>query len=371
MNQKLQLYQCPYCNKEFDNRWSMINHRTRCNQNPNKYSWNTRSNSQTEENIICPNCGTKFSSDISMKQHLKACIKISPEIIESIRTDYHINGFGFNSIIKKFSNVGTGLIRIYIGTFRNVSHASILSRKTHPEKFKHSDETKNKIRKARINFLKKKSGKTAWERKANGELSYLEEWFLNNVINEYELYKKYDIINEYFISPYFIDFAFTNINVAVELDGKCHFDKGSKRLEHDIKKDEYLNSLGWTVFRIKYDEINEDIIKEFMNFISNIKALDKVMENRIYKNRELIENREDKKKQLKAQRKHERELFFKQRIIDKISLINNSNIDFSKLGWVVKTSNLLNCSHTEVIRFMKTYMPDFYKNCYKRRTNSN
>ena len=73
MNQDVQIYKCPYCNKEFNNRWSMINHRTRCNQNPNKHSWNTRPNyhrtdCQPEKNIICPNCGTKFSSDINKSE---------------------------------------------------------------------------------------------------------------------------------------------------------------------------------------------------------------------------------------------------------------------------------------------------------------
>lgn len=50
------------------------------------------------------------------------------------------------------------------------------------EKAKISNE---KIRKSRFKYLKKKTGKTAWERKNNGEMSFLEEWFFNECIRDW------------------------------------------------------------------------------------------------------------------------------------------------------------------------------------------
>lgn len=55
------------------------------------------------------------------------------------------------------------------------------------------------------------------------------------------------------------------------------------------------------------------------------------------------------------------------RIKEKIDRIESYNIDFSKLGWVEKVAKLENTSHTQIRRFMKRYMSDFYKKCYIRK----
>lgn len=51
----------------------------------------------------------------------------------------------------------------------------------------------------------------------------------------------------------------------------------------------------------------------------------------------------------------------------RINRIKNSNIDFSKFGWVKEVAVLENISHTQVKRFMELYMKDFYDTCYKRK----
>lgn len=52
----------------------------------------------------------------------------------------------------------------------------------------------------------------------------------------------------------------------------------------------------------------------------------------------------------------------------RINRIKNSNIDFSKFGWVQKVAILENISHTQVKRFMEVYMKDFYNICYNRKS---
>lgn len=145
----------------------------------------------------------------------------------------------------------------------------------------HTDISKSKMRKKRLEYLSKKSGKTAWERRASGKLSYLEQWFFNKCI-DYELHKKYDIVNEYSIFKYSIDFAFINEKIAVELDGKCHFVNGEERIQTDVEKDECLIQNGWRVFRIRYDEFVDSKIDELISFIggSSVKNFD----DKIYRN---------------------------------------------------------------------------------------
>ena len=124
-------------------------------------------------------------------------------------------------------------------------------------------------------------------------MSYLEQWFYDNVIIKYNLTEKYDIVNELCVYPYFIDFAFQNINVAVELDGKCHFIHGETRNGHDRKKDNFLIEKGWKVFRIGYTENNEETINEFLSYISKIEAGEKILEARVFKYKEI---KKEKKK---------------------------------------------------------------------------
>ena len=113
-----------------------------------------------------------------------------------------------------------------------------------------------------------------------------------NVIIKYNLTEKYDIVNELYVYPYFIDFAFQNINVAVELDGKCHFSNGETRNGHDRKKDDFLIEKGWKVFRIGYTENNEETINEFLSYISNIEACEKVLEARVLNIKKLKKKKE-------------------------------------------------------------------------------
>lgn len=62
---------------------------------------------------------------------------------------------------------------------------------------------------------------------------------------------------------------------------------------------------------------------------------------------------------------------FKQTQVDLIPLVINSNINFSKFGWVKKVSQLIGRKHQKVVPWMKRVMPEFYeKHCYKR-TSSN
>jgi len=227
------------------------------------------------------------------------------------------------------------------------------------KKIKFTDETKELLRQKRYDFLKKKTGKTAWERRSNGDMSYLEKWFHDKCI-ENNLYSKYDIVNEYSVYPYFIDFAFINEKVAIELDGKIHF-INNKRTDHDFKKDDFLIENGWRVFRIRFDEITNNKFNEAINFIGS--NLLKNYDSRLYSYKEVIEEN----KKIKEIEKLKKEELKKELINEKINKVINSNIDFTKLGWVKKVSVILNISHHKTNNWMVKNMKDFYyKNCFIR-----
>jgi very-short-patch-repair endonuclease len=190
------------------------------------------------------------------------------------------------------------------------------------------------------------------------DLPILQENYI--IICDENIYEKYDVINEYTIFPYSIDFAFINEKVAVELDGKCHFINGTERIEKDIKKDDFLISLGWKIFRIRYDQIADDSkIDELFSFIGN---------PLIKKNFDSLLYRTQINKKTKSEKRKENKLTYEKTQKEFIDKIINSDIDFSKLGWVNKVSDILQILPQKVNKWMKRFMWDFYySKCFKRK----
>jgi very-short-patch-repair endonuclease len=57
------------------------------------------------------------------------------------------------------------------------------------------------------------------------------------------------------IGPYFVDFACTETKLVVELDGESH----EGRVEYDARRTNYLESLGFHVFRVTNDDVLDDV----------------------------------------------------------------------------------------------------------------
>ena len=155
------------------------------------------------------------------------------------------------------------LLKPYV---RNFSESGKIAHQRKPECYKLSEETKDKIRQARLKYMEEHPDKTAWRLKNE---SYPEKLF-TEFLQKYEYDKKYLIVKEYSIFPYFIDFAFVNEKIAIEIDGSQHLlpDRKAK----DNKKDELLTSNGWKVIRF-----TENIVKTDWNTIKN--TLDEVFTN--------------------------------------------------------------------------------------------
>ena len=51
---------------------------------------------------------------------------------------------------------------------------------------------------------------------------------------------------------------------------------------------------------------------------------------------------------------------------DRWQIIENSNIDFSKFGWVGELAELFGIAPNRAGQYVKTHYPDFYKNCFTR-----
>ena len=216
--------------------------------------------------------------------------------------------------------------------------------------------------------------------KHNNLPSYPEQFFTKVIENEFED-KNYE--SEYVIGKFRIDFAWLHKKLAIEIDGQQH-EKEEHKLR-DIKKDQYLKEKGWQILRIKWiDLYNEpqkyiDIAKKFIHedylnycyehfyeiYDSFQCHIDLISLKQLFSK---IKNKGISKRiiQQRLENKIKKDQFFNQRI----QLILNSNVNFSKYGWIQQISEILNINPQKVVPWMKRNMYNFWnENCFKRNTN--
>ena len=177
--------------------------------------------------------------------------------------DYINNYLSYREICLKYNIKSKDFIKRLLGNnSRSISEANKIAHIKYPERFFHTEETKAKIRNARLNYMKHHPNNTAW-RLSN--YSYPEKLF-SIFLEKYKYTKSYKIIREYSLFPYFIDFAFVDQKLAIEIDGSQHL-LPDRKLK-DLKKDSFLLSKGWKVIRItenlvktNWDIINSELQK--------------------------------------------------------------------------------------------------------------
>lgn len=222
----------------------------------------------------CKICDRKLDNVGNLKQHIKKCEKLSVIKDELIRL-YVNESYSIKDLRKKFQVQSTDIKNILGDKVRSLSDANKLAHKKYPENFKHTEESKKIMREKRLEFMKNNPEKTAW-RLSN--VSYPEKLCIE-YIEKNGLDKNHSIVREYSVFPYFIDFAFVNEMVAVEIDGSQHL--LPERKESDNKKDELLNELGWVVIRVSEKEIKTNINDVFDQILTILKTKPKINNHRI------------------------------------------------------------------------------------------
>lgn len=112
---------------------------------------------------------------------------------------------------------------------------------------KHSEVTKNKISESRTRYLIENPDKVPYvlNHYSKGE-SYPEKYF-----REFLEQSGVQFESEYRISIYRLDFAIIGNKIAIEIDGEQHY-TDDRIIKSNIKRDEFLDSLGWTTIRIRW-----------------------------------------------------------------------------------------------------------------------
>ena len=182
----------------------------------------------------------------------------------------YLNGLSIREIAKKYNIKSKYWIQYKLldGVTRDLSEANKIAHKKHPWKFKQTETSKEKIRIARLKFLKEHPEQTAW-RTSKHNISYPEKCFIK-YLKDRGIDKKYEIEREKSFFPYFADFAFNELKLVVEIDGSQHVLE-KERIERDIDKDKLIQNLGWKIIRY-----SEDVVKYDWETIDRTLLLDNI-----------------------------------------------------------------------------------------------
>jgi very-short-patch-repair endonuclease len=204
----------------------------------------------------CEICEKSLSNKGGLVTHQKTCEKIF-HLKDEIRKLYVDDLWSIRDICKKY-NVGKVIITDILGNcIRDYSESGKIGRKRYP--YTHTEESKKKLREKRLEYMRNNPEKTSWRQK---NMSYPEKIFLDEVL-KLGWGKKYTIIREFSVFPFFIDFAFVNEMVAVEIDGSQHLLE--ERKIRDNQKDELLIKKGWTIVRIAESDVKKNKTDLFEN----------------------------------------------------------------------------------------------------------
>jgi very-short-patch-repair endonuclease/predicted DNA-binding protein YlxM (UPF0122 family) len=174
---------------------------------------------------------------------------------KELRDKYGCSAAKIDSLNKK------GLIKT-----RTRSEALKLSHKNNPQS--HSEETKEKISKIRKQYILENPDKAPYllNHYRKGP-SYPEKYFSEVFEKENIKLEKY-----YNFYTYQLDFADVVKQVDIEIDGSQHrYDK--RIVEHDIKRNNFLASKGWKVFRVYWPEFQKKNREEREKVVEEIKNL--------------------------------------------------------------------------------------------------
>lgn len=249
------------CGKEFKSKNSLRTHYRFCKVHKRKPKGKV-SAYKIADNLYRCECGKEFNNSQSLNAHFSHCRVHKGKTGKENEPINHRGGGGFILYTKEQRAEMTK--RSSETLKNNIKLGKVIPVWTGKKLPK---EMKEKIRKGRVKFLKENPGQHGAWNKANK--TYLEKWF-ENFILENNLNTKYNIEFNYSLYPYFLDFAFIDLKLDVEVDGSFHYVYDAN-IEHDKIRNEILEKQGWKVFRISIDEVNktpDKVKEEFLAYLN-------------------------------------------------------------------------------------------------------
>ena len=139
----------------------------------------------------------------------------------------------------------------------------ILSEKTlkkmseNSKKQRHSQETKDKISKARLKYLTENPDKVPYKLNHYSKGQSYPERYWKKVFDKLGL----QYTEQYQIHTYQLDFALVDEKIDIEIDGDQHY-LDERIVKSDMRRNAYLENHGWKVIRIKWSDYKKLVDKK-------------------------------------------------------------------------------------------------------------
>jgi very-short-patch-repair endonuclease len=186
---------------------------------------------------------------------------------------FYDDGNSFRDIVKKFGfkmrDLTTASKMGYLKA-RDRSAANKIERIKNPRN--HTEETKKKLSSIRRKYLEENPDKVPYRLYHYSKYEPYSEKYFKEVFEKENVDLKFHLD----VSIYELDFYNEEIKLCVEIDGSQHYvDK--RIIQSDIRRTEYLEKLGWKVFRIRWSDFKRKPITEKIEVIQYLKNLISVM----------------------------------------------------------------------------------------------
>lgn len=224
-----------------------------------------------------------------------------------------------------------------------------------------SEETKRKISLSLKKWHTENKDKHSWktnDKFISAPCEHLKQFLKSKGIQFVDEYEPFDDVH------YCLDIAWPDEKIAIEVNGNQHYNSDGSLKPYYQKRHDLFEQRGWTIYEVHFSKCYYPQIDDFEDIL-NLPIYDKDYVGEYFS-----------KKEKQQQKKHEEELKKQKEILEKErikarhieiinDLINNSNIDFSKMGWNKKAKEYLikndSLFDKVIFRAIRKYRPDFLK----------
>ena len=222
---------------------------------------------------VCPVCQTEFETQKGHPREKTVCSRsCSNTHFASLRYTEEANEKTRQSMIAWAEKSGK-----YIKKTANCLRCEkefVKTRKTHKycskscgsKNRKVTNKTRQKLRQVQLKLIEEGKHK-GWQSRDKCKRSYAEE-YVTQIFKKNGIIEGQDYEFEYRQDKWFIDFAFVEDKIAIEIDGKQH--NYPERKIKDQEKDKYLEEQGWKVFRIKWKRPSLKTRKHLLNRLNEV-----------------------------------------------------------------------------------------------------
>lgn len=131
---------------------------------------------------------------------------------------------------------------------------------------RHTEETKNKISKARQKYLAENPDKVPYKLNHYSKGRSYPEQFWKEIFDNHGV----QYSEQYKIHTYQLDFALVDQKIDIEIDGEQHY-LDERIIQSDKRRNKYLEELGWKIIRIRWSDYKKLIDeKDRINYVNSI-----------------------------------------------------------------------------------------------------